>query len=116
MLPSALYLECDAGVNFHFRCMQLAPFSAGDYLALWLPQAILLHHVEIRCVEQARCETQSPLPSHKQLKRIDTCCFAVVALIFFSSHTIEEGVSVSCAGPLPWHDKPVQFLRNSVCQ
>jgi hypothetical protein len=63
--------------------MQLAPFSVGDHLTLWLPEASLLHHVKILCVEQGRCETQSPVPSQKQLKRVDTCCFAVVALIFF---------------------------------
>jgi hypothetical protein len=48
--------------------MQLAHLSVGDRFALWLSQAILLHHVKIRCVEQARCEAQSRLPSHKQLK------------------------------------------------
>ena len=43
ILSPAFYLECDAGMNFHFRFIQLVALSVGNRLALWrLPQTILL--------------------------------------------------------------------------
>ena len=108
LLWAAYYrLRCIQSVTLEWTFISVVcnslPWASAITWRCGFPEAILLHHVEIRCVEQARCATQSPSAFEQTTEKnrhllLRSCCSD---LFFLRTLLKKAWASESCAEPLP---------------